>query len=96
MVVEDAGFDGTCTGACAAGAACRWQFGDVRAVGDGVSEFRIHWGPGYRVYFGRTGLTVVILLCGGDKRTQQADIRKAVKLWHEFESRKRSGAAGTS
>ena len=54
--------------------------GDVKAVGDGVSELRIDYGPGYRVYFTRTGRTVVVLLCGGDKRTQSADIAEAKRL----------------
>jgi putative addiction module killer protein len=51
--------------------------GDVESVGEGVSELRIHLGPGYRVYFLRKGLTLLILLCGGDKSTQAKDIRKA-------------------
>ena len=63
--------------------------GDVKALRDGVSEMRIDWGPGYRVYFGRDGQAVVILLCGGDKRRQDADIRKAVDLWQEYVSRKK-------
>ena len=54
--------------------------GDVRPVGDGVSELRIDYGPGYRVYFTRRGDTVVVLLAGGDKRTQQRDIEKAKEL----------------
>lgn len=53
------------------------NFGDVRPVGGGVNELRIHYGPGYRLYFVRRGPTVVILLCGGDKKTQHADIAKA-------------------
>lgn len=67
------------------------NFGDCKGVGGGVSELRIDWGPGYRVYFGRDGQTVIVLLCGGDKRKQDADIRKAVELWQEFVDRKRSG-----
>ena len=54
--------------------------GDVRPVGEGVSEMRIDYGPGYRVYFKRQGLTVVVLLAGGDKRTQNDDIDTARRL----------------
>jgi putative addiction module killer protein len=53
--------------------------GDVRAVGSGISEMRIHYGPGYRVYFKQQGL-VIVLLCGGDKRSQVADIRRAIQI----------------
>lgn len=53
------------------------NFGDARSVGEGVQELRIHFGPGYRIYFGREGDAVVILLCGGDKGTQDRDIRRA-------------------
>ena len=56
------------------------NFGDVRPVGGGVNELRIHYGPGYRVYFVQRGLVVVILLCGGNKKTQHADIAKAKML----------------
>ena len=54
--------------------------GDVTPVGEGVSELRIDYGPGYRVYFKRQGQTVVVLLAGGDKRTQAADIETALRL----------------
>ena len=54
--------------------------GDVRPVGEGVWELRIDHGPGYRVYFKRQGRTVVVLLAGGDKRTQSADIETALRL----------------
>ena len=54
--------------------------GDVRPVGEGVSELRINYGPGYRVYFTMRGRAVVILLAGGDKRTQAADIKTALRL----------------
>ena len=54
--------------------------GDVRRVGDGVSELRIHYGAGYRVYFTRVGSRTVILLGGGDKRTQDRDIQRAIEL----------------
>lgn len=55
----------------------RGLFGDVEPVGEGVSELRIDQGPGYRVYFIKTGKTVVVLLCGGDKSTQKRDIKTA-------------------
>ena len=61
------------------------DFGDVKPVGSGVSEMRIDYGPGYRVYFFRRGKELVILLCGGDKRTQDADIAKAKRLKDEIE-----------
>ena len=53
---------------------------DVQPVGEGVSEMRIDYGPGYRVYFKKIGSEVVILLAGGDKRTQSADIKTALRL----------------
>jgi putative addiction module killer protein len=59
------------------------NFGDVKPVGEGVSELRIDYGPGYRVYFQRTGSLLVLLLIGGTKSTQQSDIAKAKKLAKE-------------
>ncbi len=60
------------------------NFGDVKPIGEGVSELRIDFGPGYRVYFIQRGQTLVILLAGGDKRTQERDIRKALKQAREL------------
>lgn len=57
--------------------------GDWKAVGGGVNEMRIDWGPGYRVYYVHRDETIVILLCGGDKRTQHADIELAKTLAQE-------------
>ena len=54
--------------------------GDNRSVGQGVLEMRIDYGPGYRVYYVHRGAEIVILLCGGDKRTQQQDIKKALRM----------------
>ncbi len=54
--------------------------GDVKPVGEGVSEARIHYGPGYRLYFCQQGDVVIVLLCGGDKSTQNKDIEKAKEL----------------
>lgn len=56
------------------------NLGDVKAVGEGVSEARIPYGPGFRLYFVRRGETVIVLLCGGDKSTQPKDIKLALKL----------------
>ena len=61
------------------------NFGDAKYLGDGVSELRFDLGPGYRVYFHRRGDVVVILLCGGDKKTQSADIEKAKAMIPELE-----------
>lgn len=61
------------------------NLGDVKAVGGGVSELRIDYGPGYRVYIAMVGDTLVVLLCGGDKRTQAADIKQAKKYWADYQ-----------
>jgi putative addiction module killer protein len=60
--------------------------GDVEPVGDGVSEMRIHYGPGYRVYYKDTGKEIILLLCGGDKTTQQKDIKTAKQLAKEYDN----------
>jgi putative addiction module killer protein len=62
------------------------NLGDVKPVGEGVSELRINYGPGYRVYFVQASRTILLLLCGGDKSTQAGDIAEAKKLakaWKE-------------
>ncbi len=56
------------------------NFGDCQPVGEGVSEMRIHFGPGYRVYYTRRGRFVYVLLIGGDKSTQKQDIKRALKM----------------
>jgi len=66
------------------------NMGDYRSVGSGVFEFRIDYGPGYRIYFGRLGSTIVLLLCGGDKDSQKRDIRQAKEYWQDYESRTNS------
>lgn len=60
------------------------NFGDCEPVGEGVSEMRIHTGPGYRVYFTRRGSVVYVLLLGGDKSTQKRDIKRAIQLAREM------------
>ena len=63
---------------------------NVKGVGSGVFEYRIDFGPGYRVYFGKDGERIVILLCGGRKSRQQRDIELAIEYWQEFKQAKRS------
>ena len=62
---------------------------NVKGVGEGVLEYRIDWGPGYRVYFGRDGDVLVILLTGGTKRRQQRDIETAKALWADYKRRRK-------
>ena len=67
------------------------NLGDVKGVGRGVLERRIHSGPGLRIYFGRDGDALIILLAGGGKRRQQADISRSQNLWLEYKRRKPEG-----
>lgn len=63
------------------------NFGDCKPVGNGVSELRIDFGPGYRIYYAIVGKTCVLLLCGGDKRRQSADIAAASGYLHDYRKR---------
>jgi putative addiction module killer protein len=65
------------------------NFGDCRSVGAGVWELRIDWGPGYRIYYAIDGKHVVLLLEGGDKRTQSADIDRAIERWVDWQKRRK-------
>ncbi|MGK0299089.1 MAG: putative addiction module killer protein [Gammaproteobacteria bacterium] len=60
------------------------NYGDCKNIQDGVSELRLFFGSGYRIYFGENGNSLVVLLCAGDKSTQQKDIQKALKYWNEY------------
>ena len=64
----------------------------MKGVGEGVLEYRINWGPGYRVYFGRDGETLVILLSGGTKKRQLRDIEHAKALWADYRRRRKPPA----
>lgn len=65
------------------------NFGDHRSVGDAVIELKVHFGPGYRVYLGQEGESIVILLLGGDKSTQDEDIKQAKVYWKDYQKEKR-------
>ena len=60
-------------------------FGDAKVLKDGVRELRIDAGPGYRIYYVLSGRAIVLLLCGGNKRTQRKDIARAISYWHDFQ-----------
>jgi putative addiction module killer protein len=66
------------------------NFSNVKSVGGGVHECRIDFGPGYRVYFGKDGERIAILLCGGTKKRQQDDIASAGEQWRDYKLQKRS------
>ena len=65
------------------------NFGDWSSIGDGIFELRLHFGPGFRIYFSRIGNTVIIILAGGDKNTQQRDIEFAKLYLHNYEHQKK-------
>jgi len=64
------------------------NFASVKSVGAGVFEYRLDFGPGYRIYFGKDGERLVILLGGGTKKRQQKDINAAIARWHDYKKRK--------
>jgi putative addiction module killer protein len=61
---------------------------NVEAVGEGVSELKLNWGPGYRMYFGQDGKTIIILLCGGTKKRQSRDVAVAKLRWASYKLRR--------
>ena len=65
------------------------NFGDCKSLGGGLFELRIDWGPGYRIYYALVGKSVVLLLCGGDKRKQSADIKLAKEYLNDYRKRTR-------
>lgn len=65
------------------------NFSNVKSVGEGVFEYRVDFGPGYRIYFGQDGPSLVILLSGGTKKRQQRDIEAAQAYWQDYKERKR-------
>ena len=67
------------------------NFSNVESVGKGVFEFKVHFGPGYRIYFGQDGEELVILLGGGTKKRQSKDISDAQELWTQYKNRKKRG-----
>lgn len=64
------------------------NFGDTKPIGDGAHEMRIKHGPGYRVYYANDGDTIIVLLCGGDKSTQDKDIKQAKEYWSTYKKKK--------
>jgi len=62
------------------------NLGDCKSIGQGMYELRLHFGPGYRVYFGQVDNVIILLLCGGDKSTQAKDIKKAKECWTDYKN----------
>jgi putative addiction module killer protein len=63
------------------------HYGDYKALRDGINELRLHFGSGYRIYFAELNDVIVILLCGGDKRTQKNDVKLAKQYWRELQEK---------
>lgn len=72
------------------------NFSRVEPVGEGVHEFKIDWGPGYRIYFGNDGREIIILLGGGTKKLQDRDIKTAKERWADYKARKSEDAKRSS
>ncbi|NEQ67594.1 MAG: type II toxin-antitoxin system RelE/ParE family toxin [Symploca sp. SIO2D2] len=68
------------------------NLGDFKPVGEGVMALRIDYGPGYRIYFAQSGATIILLLCGGDKSTQNQDILRAQQYWTNFKKRRNANS----
>jgi putative addiction module killer protein len=68
------------------------NLGNYRAVGEGVCELKIDYGPGYRIYFGQIGSKIILLLCGGDKSTQEQDILTAKEYWRDYDRSENSNS----
>jgi putative addiction module killer protein len=66
------------------------NYGDVAPIGEGLSELRLFFGPGYRIYFGEEADNIIVILCGGDKSSQDRDIENAKAYWKEYQSRARN------
>lgn len=67
--------------------AAQGNFGDVKPISEGVWEMRIHFGPGYRIYYAREGRVIYLLLNGGDKSTQKQDIKTAIAMWKDIQEK---------